>query len=360
MSLIILDESVSNYIRYVQYQCTICGYVGKMKKSHFNAGTGCRVCNGKEVLKGYNDVATTNPDLVNYFKDKSEAQRITAHSGKKIETKCPVCGLVEQHRMCDITRRGYKCSVCYGGFSIPNRFMSALLNHLEVEFVTEKTFDWSGKARYDFYIPSTRTIIEMHGMQHYSNRVGWGNFQEIQLRDKQKKELALSNGVLNYVEIPSIRSEVDFLKDAVVSSNVLSLLNVSQTDIDWATVYNFVKSGIPVSCLNLWISGVHNTSIIANTLGVGKDSVAKYLKEYASSGLCDYSVQSQKQIGLKAAHTSRKRSVMCQNTGETFDSIRAAAQHFGIAERALQNHLSGRCMSSGKDANGNKLIWKYL
>lgn len=360
MSLIILDESVRDHIRYVKYQCTICGYVGKMKKCHFNAGTGCRVCNGKEVLKGYNDVATTNPNLVDYFKDKPEAQRITAHSGKKIVTKCPVCGLEKQQRMCDITHRGYKCSICYGGVSTPNRFMGALLNHIGVEFITEKTFDWSRKARYDFYIPSICAIIEMHGKQHYSDRVGWGNFQEIQQRDRQKKELALSNGMLHYIEIPSVRSEVDFLKDTVVSSGVLNLFNVSATDINWAVVYNSAKSGIPFACLNLWNGGVHDISDIANTLSISKDSVVKYLKEYASYGLCDYSAQSQKQIGLEAAHIAHRRPVMCQNTGETFNSIRDAAQHFGIAERALQNHLSGRCMSSGKDANGNKLIWKYL
>ena len=62
---------------------------------------------------------------------------------------------------------------------------------------------------YDFYIESLDTIIECHGEQHYkfTNR---GNVQyeealsewnSSKVRDRQKKELAISKG-LTYVEIP--------------------------------------------------------------------------------------------------------------------------------------------------------------
>lgn len=65
------------------------------------------------------------------------------------------------------------------------------------------------KHRYDWYIEELRTIVELHGKQHYMP-VGFGkaSFETIQRdflaqknRDWQKKQIAIENN-FNYVEIP--------------------------------------------------------------------------------------------------------------------------------------------------------------
>lgn len=359
MSLIILDEMASGGLRFVKYQCPVCGFVGTMRKHHFDSGTGCRVCNGKEVLPGYNDAATVRPDLVEFFKNRDDASHITVCSGKKITTKCPVCGLEKQTRMSDLSNRGYRCQICYGGFSTPNRYMSALLASTGIDFIPEKTFLWSGRFRYDFYIPSIEAIVEMHGNQHYSDRTGWSELSKVKHLDKQKKKLASEHGVLHYFEIQADRSDADYIRQRVIESGVLELLGVLPQDVDWLTVNNIAMAGAPQRCLELWQNGIRDVKEIARSVKISTDSVSLYLKEYASYGLCDYSVYSQKQIGLEVAHQRRRSPVVCQNTDEIFDSIRAASKYYGISERALQNHLKGRSRSSGMDANGCKLTWKY-
>lgn len=360
MSLIVLDERASGGVKFVKYQCPACGFVGTMRKHHFDAGTGCRVCNGKEVLPGYNDVATVRPDLVEFFKNRDEASHITVRSGKKVTTQCPVCGLEKQSRMSDLSQRGYRCPVCYGGYSTPNRFMSAMLLHIGVAFVHEKTFPWSGRYRYDFYIPAIDTIVEMHGNQHYSDRVGWNKLDEVQQIDSRKERLALENGVSNYVVIPSVESNADYLKESALSSGLLELLNVDACNIDWLQVENLAMFGAPKQCLQLWNDGTKDVNEIARLVRISKDSVPVYLKGYARAGLCDYSTKRQKMIGLSVARERHKRSVRCRNTGDEFESIRAASKHYGISEKALQNHLRGKSKSSGQDVNGNKLTWEYI
>lgn len=359
MSLIVLDEAANDGVRFVKYHCTVCGYVGAMRKHHFNAGTGCRVCNGKEVLRGYNDVATTRPDLVKYFKNKDDAFRITARSGQKVTTKCPVCGLERQSRMSDLSKRGHRCPICYGGFSIPNRYMSAVLSSIGMDFVPEKTFLWSGRFRYDFYLPDIETIVEMHGNQHYNDRAGWSKLSRVRELDKQKMSLAAEHGILHYFTIPADKSDVEYLRESVIMSGLLERIGILPQDVDWTAVNNLTMAGVPQRCLDLWQAGTRDVKTIARIVKISTDSVSLYLKEYASFGLCDYSVYDQKKIGLELAHEHKKRPVICQTTGEMFDSIRAASKQCGISERALQNHLKGRCQSSGKDANGCKLKWKY-
>ena len=48
--------------------------------------------------------------------------------------------------------------------------MFNLLKFCDIDFIQEKSFDWDVekyKRRYDFYIPSLNTIIELNGKQHY-------------------------------------------------------------------------------------------------------------------------------------------------------------------------------------------------
>ncbi len=57
-----------------------------------NRGTGCPICRNKQVLKGYNDLATVNPELAkewNYEKNgELKPDMVTANSNKKVWWKC--------------------------------------------------------------------------------------------------------------------------------------------------------------------------------------------------------------------------------------------------------------------------------
>ena len=73
-----------------------------------SGSTGCPYCDGKKVLAGFNDVATTHPDVAALFADQSLTTHITAQSNKKLEFRCdqghtwtaPVSRLTSQKSRC--------------------------------------------------------------------------------------------------------------------------------------------------------------------------------------------------------------------------------------------------------------------
>lgn len=140
----------------------------------------------------------------------------------------------------------YYCST-KGIGSFPERVTKALLNQLNIKYDYEKVFLWSegdpthsykGRKRYDFYIPSTNTIIEVHGAQHYNKgfeALGGRTLQEEQKNDKQKYDLAVKNGISNYIIIDAHSSKLDYLYDSFTNNKEFNdLFNISK--LDWKQI----------------------------------------------------------------------------------------------------------------------------
>ena len=90
------------------------GHEWKAKVDSRKQGTGCPFCSGQQVLKGYNDLATTNPSLVtewNYGKNGDlKPDMVTSGSNQKIWWKCS-----KGHEWCArvISRsKGVGCPIC--------------------------------------------------------------------------------------------------------------------------------------------------------------------------------------------------------------------------------------------------------
>ena len=67
------------------YECTI---------PKRNKGLGCPYCSGHRVLKGYNDLATTRPDLLiewNFSKNTIKPDEVSKGSNQKVWWKCKDC-----------------------------------------------------------------------------------------------------------------------------------------------------------------------------------------------------------------------------------------------------------------------------
>lgn len=72
-------------IKYYQYQCEKCRNIDWICEYSLNDGTGCNVCcnYSQKVLKGVNDIATTNPELCKYFVNQDDIYTHTIGSSKK-------------------------------------------------------------------------------------------------------------------------------------------------------------------------------------------------------------------------------------------------------------------------------------
>ena len=54
----------------------------------------CPVCSGHRVLKGFNDLWTTHPELAEMLDNQGDGYLYTYGSNKKLHWRCPVCGSV--------------------------------------------------------------------------------------------------------------------------------------------------------------------------------------------------------------------------------------------------------------------------
>lgn len=72
----------------------------------------CPCCFGRKPVTGYNDLATTHPEISNYWdyeKNGNKTPQTVSHGARyKAYWKCPVCSYPWRERICQITQEGIK------------------------------------------------------------------------------------------------------------------------------------------------------------------------------------------------------------------------------------------------------------
>ena len=79
------DGKIENEKLY-KYHCNKCSailYITEHNLYYHNKGCSC--CNGKTIIKGINDVATTHPNVIKYFANIEEAYKYSHGSNKLIK-----------------------------------------------------------------------------------------------------------------------------------------------------------------------------------------------------------------------------------------------------------------------------------
>ena len=198
--------------------CSICKRNwSAMIKTRVSKNTGCKSCSSKDLIQNITGqkslpMIQTRPDLVSLLKNRSVAYSETKNSMKIADWICDCCGLEIPKTIKTVSRIGLNCPVCNSSFSYGERLIFSLLKRNRVVFDWHKTFSWSKNKEYDFYIPETNTIIEVHGKQHYYPTLELTrSFIEEQENDIFKEELARKNGISNYVIINASKSDFDIL-----------------------------------------------------------------------------------------------------------------------------------------------------
>lgn len=288
--------------KYYHCKCLIDGYEWDLREDHLKNGHGCPVCVNKVVMKGVNDIATTNPEYIKYFIDVNDAYIHTASSNKYIKFKCPYCGDIKKHRIADITERGFSCMACGDSVSYPNKYMYNFLKQLfdSKEIQLEHKFDWSkfvpvswnseGKLmRYDVYIPMFNMIIENHGAQHY-DKTGFNSKEplwKIQENDKAKRQVAIDNDIYYYIEIDCRNSESNYIKNSIMNSELPNIFGFNESDIDWDECDKYASGSLLIKASEYWNSGTYNIKEIANQFGLHPDTIRRYIKKARSLNLIE-------------------------------------------------------------------------
>ena len=319
-------EQIKIKYKYFQkgykYICLKDNYIGKISEVKLLENKGCPVCSNRKIIKGLNDIATINPDLIKYFVNQNESFMYSYASEKRLKFKCPDCGYEKKMLISDLCYNGFKCNKCSDGFSFPERFMLSLLEQLTNDFELQKVFKWAKNKKYDFYINNIDTIIEVHGLQHYYKGFRNKTLEEEQKNDELKKELAEKNNINHYIIIDARFSNVKYIKNSIYNSELNSLFDLSI--INWEKCGTDASNNLLKIACELWCKGIHNTKEIANIMKLSRFTIIRYLKMGTLINICDYDPK--KVLKLSSHNNGLKgKKVICLNNNRIYQSIKEAS-----------------------------------
>lgn len=258
----------------------------------FNHSIICNKCNsfGQYLLDEYGDKAIqkywSNRNLEDPFK-------IARHKIAKVFIKCQNCGSDKEIYCSNFIRQGLGC-VCSSKNSYPNKFIHSMLVQLGIKSKPEKSFKWSKNKKYDEYIKFANCIIENHGMQHYSEKHNWvsvggRSLKQEQSNDLLKEQLAIDNGIRHYIVLDCRFSELEWIKNSVMSSDLPKILNFKEYDIDWFECERFSLQSTLYYICEIWNSNrVKSTKDVISITGLDRTTILDYLHLGNELGICNY------------------------------------------------------------------------
>ena len=356
--------------KWYKYHCNKCDYEGWITEGHLlsNRKDGCSFCASKKVIKGFNDISTTNPELVKYFCDINDTYNHTIGSGKKVLCKCPNCGYKKQVCIYELYKHGIRCPQCSDGISYPEKFMICVLTQLEIKFkyqLTKNIFKWCDKYKYDFYFEynNKKYIIETHGKQHYAKNCFYNDTPKKQQEiDKIKKEIALKNGIDKYIEIDCSKSNLEYIKNNILKSELNNIFNMSK--INWVECERYaVNSLIKIACEYKKNNKTLSCSDISKEMNIDRHTILRWLKIGNELNLCVYNVEKENREGkIKAGKSNGKPIEMFKDNISIgiFESAteleRQSEKLFGI--KLWNTGILNVCLNKQKKHKG--FVFKYF
>jgi very-short-patch-repair endonuclease len=333
---------------------------------------GCPVCSNRKIIKGINDVATTNPEIASLFENIEDAYTTSYSTAKKFRFKCPICGFVKMDCTNNITCNGFSCPCCADGYSYPNKFMARLLFELNIDYDRERKFEWckypcyadrnkTDFGFYDFVIPSLNLIIEMDGALGHGNNVMTTvrhnrrkiTVEETAYRDKMKDKLAQEHGY-QVIRIQCIYNNV-YERFAVVEENIRKSKLSKIFCFDSVNFLAVDKYCITSSYINdtsmLWNKGM-SVLEIAIQLKLCPATIKNYLSIAKSHNMCNYTPNEAKLRGHKKSN-ARTPYLICYNgRKEIFSTLQEIVKYY-------QDHYDIKLNSSAIRTHANNCTCYY-
>jgi len=344
-SLLIKDYNKNNFYVLIEYNSKTMNIRSTNLKQ-------CRI--GK--LFGFREYKFKIGDIINTRSGQMQILKLTKKSNNKKTVnekayicKCLNCGYQKIMRQHSIIA-GNGCEKCGDGVSYPEKFVIAMLSQLQIDFQVQKIFKWSGKKRYDIYIPQHKIIIEVNGEQHYTDAFNT-TATAVQKEDNLKKKLALKHNIKNYIFINARKSTMEYISNSILNSNIskfydLNSINWNKCDIQASNSY------IKLVCED-WNNN-KTVKELSKKYHLCTDTIQIYLRKGNNLHWCVYD----KHINMSKSYKITKK-VICITTGKEFNSIKEATEYYKIYQSGISDCCRGRISFAGK-LNGEKLRWKYV
>lgn len=352
---IVLTKFIREPGRYAyRYKCNTCGYNGTggyyqerlvypaMTEKQLKGNARCSVCSGKVVVPEINSLAAEYPDLIKYFVNKNDAYIHRPQSNVRVELKCPLCGTTQERAIDNLISSGFHCNVCTENKSIGERILREILNQKHEDFIMEyskRYAEWCKNYRYDFYIQKYNTIIEVHGRQHYIDSPLFINAKKQQEIDETKRQLALDNGIQNYIVIDARKSDFDYIYSSVIKSPLSLLLDLEDIDKSLLKEKVFNTNDLRDVC-NYWIQNPNSTiNDVCQMFKISDTTARGYLKRGTELGICDFvtTMNTSHYGGNRTDYAHEySRPIYCPEIKTYFKSIGICSNH---SEELLGRHI---------------------
>jgi len=294
-NLKIINRKIINQKKYYTCKCLICNGEYDIWERHLLTDkSNCPYCLGRRVLIGFNDLNTIRPDLIKYLKHKEDGEQCTIYSNKRMELKCPDCNFEKVMRVYKLSNKGFSCPRCSDNISYSEKFMISLLDQLNIKYIyqlTKKSQEWCDSFMYDFYIEieKEKIIIETNGCQHYEingfQKLGNYTLEDTVNNDYTKRQLALSNGITDYIELDCRNSNLNWLKKSILESNLPIILDFKESDIDWSKCEEATtKSYVKIACQIKKENPSYTIEKIGDVLQRSNPTIISYLKKGKTLG----------------------------------------------------------------------------
>lgn len=264
---------------YHKYQMTCANFSNGQRCSYCNSFASHKVNYFDSVGFLYHNIAKAIVEDERNNVTYEDMYKISPKSHNKFYFKCDSCKRSSHKKPLYSIRQEYRCKYCSDGISIPEKFVGNTLQRLNIKFETHKRFKWSDNKEYDFYIPSLNMIIETHGLQHYkrsfeklSGRAR--TLEEEQANDKYKKELAITNGIENYIIVDCRYSKLDWLKENTIKE--LSLY-FDLSNVIWSNIWKESQKSLVAKVLQMYENGM-SVDEISDSIKLSKYTISEYLK----------------------------------------------------------------------------------
>lgn len=276
----------------IHFKCSK-GHIWEATPHDILSGFGCPYCSGNKVLKGYNDLWTTNPEIAKLLVDKKLGYKVSRGSHQKLEFACPDCGSIKLISPKQVEAYGLGCNICSDGISYPNKFIINLLKQIGVQhLIPEWSPDWLKPYRYDahFSFDGKEYVVEMdggigHGECGFNtNSVDYDSIQ----RDVFKDELAKQHDV-QVVRIDCKYTDMKirycYIKNSILKSELANILDLSIVDFDVCN--QLATTSLSIAAAKKYDNG-ESIREISENMGIPYDTIYSWIKRLAKEGLCSY------------------------------------------------------------------------
>lgn len=333
--------------KWYKYKCNKCPYEGWIIEGSLKKGVGCACCANQIAVLGINTIWDTDRWMCDLGVSEEDAKRYTCGSKQKIEVTCPECNNKKKITIKTIKNRKTIGCTCGDGYSYPEKLISSMLMQLNIEFESQFSPKWISPKRYDIFVSKYNMIIEVHGGQHYKETNIGRSLLEEQENDKIKEQLAVVNGITNYIVLDCRYSELDYIRNSVLNSELSKLFDLSQ--VDWLKCEEFALKNIVREVCEYWSNKEdwESVSDLMKIFNIDRTLTIKYLKKGMKLGWCNYDEEKEYLKGVRKKNKNGRQVEMFKD-GESLGIFESATELsrkseglFGV--KLLKGNISAVC-----------------